>query len=122
MRVLLIEDDLFFEKFYAVKLQENQLDVDTAVDGQDGLEKMRKVRPDLILLDLIMPRLDGFGVLSAMAQDPNLKTIPVIVFSTLGQDQDVAKAKQLGAVDYMNKSFFDFQGLLSKVKSYDKKA
>lgn len=115
MRILLIEDDLFFQKFYARKLTENNFTVDTAVDGNEGILKMQQQKPNIVLLDLIMPNKDGFAVLSFRASDPSLQLIPVIVFSTLGQEQDIHKALQMGASDYVYKSFFDFSMLLNKI-------
>ncbi|MDP3941010.1 MAG: response regulator [bacterium] len=117
MRILLIEDDPFFQKFYTFKLREIGYEIYSALDGIQGMEAVKKLRPDLILLDLIMPNKDGFGVLQDLASDPSLKTIPVLVFSTLSQEADVAKAKALGAIDYVNKSFFDFDKLLQKIQA-----
>ncbi|MBI2028153.1 MAG: response regulator [Candidatus Levybacteria bacterium] len=117
MKILLIEDDRFFQKFYASKLKEQNIDVDIASDGEEGLLKMRNGMPDLILLDLIMPKIDGFSVLKSRLQDPTLAKIPVIVFSTLGQENDVKFAKSLGANDYINKSFFDFGIMMTKVNN-----
>ncbi|MBI4080646.1 MAG: response regulator [Candidatus Levybacteria bacterium] len=115
MRILIIEDDKFFQNFYALKLTEQGFVIDVASDGEEGLQKLHTTKPDLILLDLIMPKKDGFQILEAMSKDPTLKKIPVLVFSTLGQEQDIEKAKKLGAVDYINKSFFDFTNLIAKI-------
>ena len=117
MRILLIEDDQFFQKFYAFKLQEQQFTIDVASDGVQGLAKMIQNKPDLVLLDIIMPNKDGFEVLKEKSANPAIKDIPVLVFSTLGQEQDILKAKSLGATDYVNKSFFDFEKLLVKIQS-----
>ena len=115
MKILLIEDDKFFQKFYSTKLAENQVEVEIAGDGEEGLIKMRSVNPDLVLLDLIMPKLDGFGVLTARAQDENLMKIPVIVFSTLGQEKDIAQAQKLGSNGYINKGTFDFPAMVATI-------
>lgn len=115
MKILLIEDDKFFQKFYSTKLQENKVEVEVASDGEEGLLKMRSTNPDLILLDLIMPKMDGFAVLTARSQDESLKKIPVIVFSTLGQEKDVAQAQKLGANGYINKGFFDFNNMITTI-------
>lgn len=117
MKILLIEDDKFFQKFYNLKLKEQNIEVDVASDGEEGLLKMRQFMPDLVLLDLIMPKLDGFSVLKARLGDQNLIKIPVIVFSTLGQEQDIQNAKKLGATDYVNKSFFDFGNMMAKINN-----
>ncbi len=117
MKILLIEDDTFFREFYAAKLKEEGMEIEVASDGEEGLDKAAKVKPDVILLDIIMPKKDGFEVLQAMSLNTTLKKIPVIVFSTLGQESDVEKAKKLGATDYINKSFFDFEGLKTKIQA-----
>ena len=115
MKILIIEDDKFFQKFYSTKLQENRVEVEVASDGEEGLTKMRDFKPDLILLDLIMPKVDGFAVLAARLQDENLKKIPVIVFSTLGQEKDIENAKKLGANGYINKGSFDFRSMVATI-------
>ncbi len=121
MKILIIEDDKFFQNFYLIKLQEKGFQVDIASDGEEGLDKIKNNKPDLILLDIILPKKDGFEVLSSIANDNNLKNIPVLVFSTLGQESDIEKAKKLGAKDYVNKSFFDFDILFNKIVSNLKK-
>jgi len=115
MKILIIEDDKFFQKFYSVKLKEKNVEVKVASDGEEGLIKMREFKPDLVLLDLIMPKVDGFAVLASRAQDENLKKIPVIVFSTLGQEKDVENAQKLGANGYINKGFFDFNNMIAQI-------
>lgn len=115
MSILIIEDDSFFQKFYAEKLAEQGFAVTTAANGKEGLEILNKNRVDIILLDLIMPVMDGFEFLQEFAK---LKeSIPILVFSTLGQTEDIERAKKLGATDYVNKSFFDFPKLLEKINS-----
>jgi CheY-like chemotaxis protein len=117
MTILLVEDDLFFQKFYAGKLTEKQFSVVVAGNGEEALIKAGQTHFDLILLDLIMPKVDGFAFLQARKNNPLLLHIPVVVFSTLGQDADIEKAKSLGANDYMNKSFLDFEALLAKIQA-----
>lgn len=116
MTVLLIEDDPFFQKFYTFKLREQKFEVFVAKDGVEGMQMVSSNMPNLILLDLIMPNKDGFEVLQELSQDPLLKKIPVLVFSTLSQEKDVECAMKLGAKDYVNKSFFDFDKLLAKIQ------
>src|SRR3989344_7098024 len=97
MKILLIEDDKFFREFYAQKLREKSIDVDQAGDGKEGLQKINQNIPDIILLDIIMPVMDGFQVLEELAKQVATKNIPVLVFSTLGQEKDIQKAMELGA-------------------------
>lgn len=115
MRILLIDDDLFFQKFYATKLSEKGFEVYVASDGVEGIKKAKAIKPDIILLDIIMPKKDGFEVLKAFASDQEMRNTPVLVFSTLGQEEEVKKALALGARDYTNKTFFDFDNLLRKI-------
>jgi len=117
-RLVVVEDDNFFQHFYKSKLIESGYEVEVAGDGSEGLSKIHSFHPDLILLDLIMPNMDGFQLLETLNKDENLKKIPIIIFSTLGQENDIQKAKTLGARDYINKSYFDFSSLLTKIKSH----
>jgi CheY-like chemotaxis protein len=121
MKVLLVEDDKFFRDFYAFKLQEKGVTIDIAENGEEGLKKITESPPDLVLLDLIMPKKDGFEVLTTMQQQGLTNTIPVLVFSTLGQEKDIEKARNLGARGYINKSFFDFDKLYGRILELAKK-
>lgn len=118
MKIIIIEDDHFFQNFYSIKLKELGYQVEIANDGQEGMDKIKVFLPDLILLDMIMPVKDGFQVLTELKNDPLLSKIPVVVFSTLGQESDIKKAIELGAKDYINKSFFDFDTFLKRVVTY----
>jgi len=115
MKILLMEDDEFFREFYSSKLREKDIEVEIARNGEEGLQKLKEFTPDLVLLDIIMPKKDGFDVLKGMAQLQLLPRIPVIVFSTLGQENDIEKARLLGARGYVNKSFFDFDALYATI-------
>lgn len=121
MKILLVEDDNFYREFYSNKLKEKGLDVVTAPDGEEAIKKFQTYTPDLILLDIIMPKKDGFDVLTEMGKLDLLPKIPVLVFSTLGQEKDVEKARLLGARGYVNKSFFDFDKLYSRILELTKK-
>lgn len=118
MKIIIVEDDHFFQNFYSVKLKDLGYEVEVAGNGQEGMDKIKTFLPDLILLDLIMPVKDGFQVLSELKNDPALSKIPVIIFSTLGQDSDVKKAMDLGARDYIYKSFFDFDNFIQRVIAF----
>lgn len=118
MKIIIIEDDHFFQNFYSLKLKELGYVVEIANNGQEGIDKIKVFLPDLILLDLIMPVKDGFQVLTELKNDPLLSKLPVVVFSTLGQESDIKKAIALGAKDYINKSFFDFDVFIKRVVTY----
>lgn len=117
MKLLLAEDDPFFQNFYSRKLSESGIDVEVASDGVEALQKILLSKPNVLLLDIIMPNKNGFEVLEEISKNPELKEIPVIVFSTLGQDTDMKRAIDLGATTYINKTFFDFDNLLQKINS-----
>ena len=121
MKLLLAEDDKFFREFYSTKLKEQSIEVETASDGEEALQKLLTFMPDVILLDIIMPKKDGFEVLKSLAEQELLHKIPVLVFSTLGQENDVEKARLLGARGYINKSFFDFDKLYARIVELGKK-
>ena len=112
MKVLIIEDDVFFQKFYKTQLEERGYQTDYAVNGKEGLEKVKTYKPDVILLDIIMPVMDGFQLLEELKKNGKIQKFKVLVFSTLGQEKDVKRALELGAKDYVNKSFFDLNVLL----------
>jgi len=116
MKILIAEDDTFFQKFYSSELAERGYEVEIAINGVEALKKMRAHKPDILILDIIMPEKDGFEVLEEMQKDVHLKTIPTLVFSTLGQEQDVKRATDLGVKHFINKSFFDFDALVEKIK------
>lgn len=119
-RVLLAEDDQFLQKMYAVKLNREGLEVDVADDGEKALAAMRSARPDIVLLDIMMPKKDGFTVLEEMKADSALKDIPVVVLSNLGEVDDVKRAKRLGANDYLIKAHFLPSEVVEIVKKYIK--
>ena len=114
-RVLLAEDDRFLRRAAESRLRQHGFTVLAAVDGEEALRVARAERPDLILLDLIMPKLQGFEVLKALKQDPATVPIPVIVLSNLGQDDDLKQAMELGAVAYFVKAHLSLQELVQRV-------
>jgi two-component system, OmpR family, alkaline phosphatase synthesis response regulator PhoP len=114
-KVLVVEDDKFLSSAYKVKLTKSGFEVQMAGDGQEAIELLQNFRPDIILLDLVMPRKDGFTTLAEIKQHPQLKNIPVIVTSNLGQKEDLDKAMGLGALDYIIKSDLSMDTLVAKI-------
>jgi len=115
--ILVAEDDKYYGKIYKAKLNKEGLDVTVAINGKLALEEAAKRKPDLMLLDLVMPVMDGFETLKTLKADPNLKTVKVVVLSNLGQDEDIQKAKDLGAADYIVKSNVSISELVAKIKT-----
>jgi len=116
MKILIIEDDKFLRDLISQKLQHDGFAVKEATDGESGLEAALQDPPDLILLDLILPRLDGFAVLEKIKKDEKLKKTPVLVLSNLGQKDDVSRAILLGAEDFLIKSNFTLGEVVEKIK------
>ncbi len=114
-KILVIEDDKFLRQLVTKKLSERDFNIAEAVDGEDGLEKAGEEDPDLILLDLILPGMDGFEVLSELKEDPELSSIPVIILSNLGQKDEIEKGLQMGAKDYLVKAHFTLGEIVEKI-------
>lgn len=117
-KILIAEDDQFLSKIYQTKLSKEGYGLYIASNGEEALEKAKTNIPDLILLDMIMPKKNGFEVLKELKETENLKTIPVIVLSNLGQNSDMEKAIGLGAKDYIIKTDIAFSSLLTKIQKY----
>ena len=116
-KVLVVEDDAFLGGAYRVKLTNEGFEVEIATDGEEALVKLRTFTPDAILMDIIMPRKDGFATLEDIKKTDSLKNIPVIMATNLGQPGDVEKAKALGAYDLITKSNMSLSDLVAKLKS-----
>jgi two-component system, OmpR family, alkaline phosphatase synthesis response regulator PhoP len=113
--ILLAEDDRILRKAGEATLRKKGYTVITAVDGEDALAKAREHKPDLILLDVIMPKLHGFEVLSVLKSDPETRDIPVIMLSNLEEESDVRKAIDGGASGYLVKSNLPLEQLAERV-------
>lgn len=118
MKILIAEDDKFLANAYRVKLSKLEHEVKIVADGEEAMQALEEFTPDVILLDLIMPNKDGFVVLEEIKASDKYKKIPVIVASNLGQKEDIEKAKQLGADDYVVKADMELEDLVKKVESY----
>lgn len=117
-RILLIEDDPFLASLLKNRFQKENFETQTAVTGDEAIKILQgEVRPDIILLDLILPGKSGFEVLENMRQNPAVAKLPVIVISNLGQDSDIEKVKGLGISDYLIKSKISIDKLIERVKS-----
>lgn len=115
-KILLIEDEEIMIDLLEKKLTAERYEVSIARDGEDGMKKMRAEKPDLILLDIIMPKMGGFEVMEEMNRDSELKNIPIIVISNSGQPVELDRAQRLGAKDWLIKTEFDPQEVVDKVK------
>ena len=116
-KILIVEDDNFLRKLVLRKLSSEGYDVSEALDGEQGVKKAQTENPDLILLDLILPGIDGFEVLAQIKNNKETSLIPVIILSNLGQKEDIEKGFNLGAVDYLIKAHFTPNEIIEKVNA-----
>lgn len=114
--MLIVEDDEFLRSLNAKRLETEGFKVVVAVDGQNAIDLIPKEMPNLIFLDLLLPGVDGFEVLKKIKADEKTKAIPVIVFSNLGQKEDIEKAHALGANDFLVKANFTLDDVVTKIK------
>ena len=115
-KILIVEDDTFLAGMYVTKLGLEHFKTELAVDGKSALEKAKKFMPDLILLDVLLPKMNGFEVLKELKQAPETKLIPVILLTNLGQKSDVLKGLEAGAADYLIKAHFMPSEVVEKIK------
>ncbi len=116
LKVLVVEDDKFLQKVLVTKFAAEGFDVRAASDGEEALKQMLPDSPSMVVLDLIIPKLNGFEVLAEMRTNPKMKDIPVVVLSNLGQEEDVNRARQLGAIEFLVKSNLSIQEVVQKIK------
>ncbi len=116
-KILIIEDDAFLRELLNRKLIEEKYEVVLVVDGEEGMKKIKEEKIDLVLLDLILPGIQGYEVLTKMKEDPSTSAIPVIIISNLGQKEEVEKGLKLGAVDFLIKAHFTPDDIINKIKS-----
>jgi len=116
-KILIVEDDKFLRELIAQKLKKEGYLISESVDGEEGIKKIKSDKPDLVLLDLILPSIDGFEVLTKAKEDSSISSIPVIILSNLGQKEDVERGLKLGAVDYLIKAHFTPGEIIEKIKS-----
>lgn len=121
-RVLLVEDDSFLRDLISQKLVKEGFQVTQGVDGEDGLTKATQEKPHIVLLDLILPGLDGFEVLKQIRSNSTIASVPVIILSNLGQKDDIEKGMRLGATDYLVKAHNTPGEIIDKVKAVLAKA
>ena len=115
-KILLVEDDKMLADMYITKFTKEGLEVMRAEDGAEGLEMAQKHKPDLILLDIIMPKLDGFAVLRELKRPMRIINMHILLLTNLGQSEDVEKGKELGADDYFIKANHTPAEIVEKVK------
>ncbi len=117
-KILIVEDDPLIIKIYATRLSAEGYEVHSAQDGLEGVATMRKVLPNVVILDAMMPKMDGFGFLAEVKKDTQLQNIPIIMYSNLSNDEEIARAKQAGAADFLIKANLTPNQVIEKIKQY----
>lgn len=120
-KVLIVEDDVYLVKAYEAKLATSGFEVKIVTDGDQALEAMESFKPDVVVLDIVMPRRDGYSFLEEVKKHSEYEDIPIIVASNLGQKSDIEKVKDLGVIDYIVKSDMSLDDLVAKVQAALKK-
>lgn len=115
-KILIVDDDPFILDMYILKFKEKGYDVDTARDGKTGLEKIESGKPDVVLLDVVMPIMDGFEMLGELAKKKLERRPQIILLTNLGQKEDVERGMALGVDDYIIKAHFTPSEVVEKVK------
>lgn len=121
IHVLLVEDDTFLANIYKTKFEMEGFKVSHADNGESGFNDAKKKKPDVILLDILLPKMDGFMVLEKLKVEKETKNIPVILLTNLGQKDDVEKGLKMGAADYLIKAHFKPSETVEKVRKVIKK-
>lgn len=116
-KILLIEDEAGFRQIYRDVLTADGYEVFEAQDGEKGWQLIKEKKPDLILLDLIIPKISGYDILKRIREDPEIKNMPVLVFSVLENSEDIKKSMLLGATDYIVKGFYEPSHVTEKIQS-----
>lgn len=114
--ILLVEDDEFLAELYSTKLRLENFEVILATDGEKALKAVKDTHPDLMLLDVVLPKYDGFEVLKQVKDNKDTKDIPVILLTNLSQKDEVKRGLDLGAVDYLIKAHFMPSEVVKKIK------
>lgn len=117
-KILIVEDDLFLSKAYEQAFTKLDCEVATLYDGGSVLATAKKTQPAVILLDILLPVLDGFEVLRQLKEDPKTKEIPVIIASNLGQESEIETGKELGATSYIVKSDTSIIDIRNMLKTF----
>lgn len=117
-KIVFIEDEEITSKIVGEELTEAGFNVVKAFDGKAGLELIKTEAPDLVLLDIMMPKMQGFEVLEAAKKDPKTKDIPVIILSVLSDDENIKKGMDMGARDYIIKSKHAVAEIPNKIRAF----
>ena len=121
IKLVIVEDEEILQSVLKEKFEQDGFEVFIASDGEAAIPLIQEVNPKIIVLDLLLPKKDGFAILKELKTNSNLKNIPVVVLSNLGQDEEIKRALSLGALDYFVKTQHPIKEVVEKVKAYAEK-
>ena len=116
VKILVVDDDPFILDMYVLKFKDTGFQIDTATDGKIGLEKIKSFKPDMVLLDVVMPKMDGFDVIKKLKEENEPRNFKILFLTNFGQKEDVDRGMQLGADGYIIKAHFTPSEVVAKVK------
>jgi DNA-binding response OmpR family regulator len=117
-KVLIVDDEVALAQLYALKLRDSGINVEECNDGESALQLARQFKPDLILLDLMMPRLSGFDAIELFRSTPETSASKIVIMSALSQPEDIARTKELGADDYIVKGDSTIKEVVARLKNH----
>ena len=115
-KILLVEDDPFLADIYTTKIKKAEFEIDVMGDGDGVLPKIRETKPDLLLLDIVLPHLDGWEIIKQIKEADDIKDLKIIILSNLGQKNEVEKGLKLGAVKYFIKAHYTPTEIVEEIK------
>lgn len=121
IKLVLVEDEEILQGVLKEKFEEAGFKMSIAADGEAAISLIRKINPKIVILDLLLPKKDGFAVLQELKASSELKNIPVVVLSNLGQDEEIKRALSLGAIDYFVKTQHPIKEVIEKIRAYAEK-
>ncbi|MDX1535475.1 MAG: response regulator [Candidatus Spechtbacterales bacterium] len=116
-KILLVEDDPFLSEIYITKFEQVGYEVEIATDGESAVKKAHEIHPDVMLLDIVLPKMNGLEVLAELKKDSSVNDIKMIVLSNLGSDEDISRAKEIGADGYLVKSQYTPSEVVSQIEN-----
>jgi len=115
-QILLVEDDPFLIDIYSTKLKDSGFSVEVASDGEQAFEKVKAKKPDLVLLDIVLPKISGWEILRKIKSEADLKNLKIIILSNLGQKEEVEKGMDLGVLKYLIKAHYTPSQVVEEIK------
>ena len=116
--ILLIEDEKVLANLLKQRLEKEGFNINLARDGEEALKILKNIKPDLVLLDIILPKISGFELMDILRNDPSYNQAPIVIISNLGQESDIEKGQVLGAIGYFVKAKMSIEDLVKKVKGF----